>query len=315
MAKTKILFGTDFHGSEVCFRKVFNLAERIKADIVILGGDWTGKAFVPIVESASGYRAELLGNELTASTRPELEEMEKQIRFNGFYSFRCDEDEYEAISTSASERDRLFQEVMIKSVERWIDIAEEKLNGSDRICVSLPGNDDVWEIDAALDRSTRVLNSDGRLIDCGDLSIMGFGGSNPTPWDTPRESSEQVIAERLQEIVGDSDGPLLANIHVPPYHSTLDQAPQLNENLEMVKEGGSPVMIPVGSTAVREFIEARQPLVGFHGHVHESKSHNKLGSSLVVNPGSEYSSGVLQAVSVTVDTKKRKVRGHQFISG
>lgn len=315
MRNLKIVFGTDFHGSETCFRKMFNLADRVKADVVVLGGDWTGKALVPVVEHGGEHRADMLGQRLTAQTAAELAELEKKVHFNGFYTYRCKEEEYRAIADDETLRDRAFRNAMLRSVERWIDIAEDKLRGSQRVCVSLPGNDDDWEIDAALDRSDRVLNSDGRVVEGDGFSIIGLGVSNPTPWKTARELPEQEILTRLRKVAPDTDEVLIANVHVPPYRSTLDEAPQLNEQLEMVKQAGSPVMIPVGSTAVRDFLQERQPAIGLHGHVHESRSHTRLGSCLAVNPGSDYASGVLQAVVVTVDLKKRKVRGHQYVSG
>ena len=338
MRNLKVVFATDFHGSEVCFRKTFNLAERANADVVVLGGDWTGKALLPIVRGGgratgdgkgtgggrsgsgvggvSGYRAELLGQTVTPQSEAELLELEQRTRFNGFYPFRCEQDEYEAMLASEELRDEVFKREMVRSVERWLEIAEQKLAGTGRVCVSLPGNDDEWAIDEALNASTRVRNSDQQLIDIGDeLQLLGFGASNRTPWDTPRELDEQQIYERLTALAADSTRPLITNIHVPPYRSTLDNAPRLTDDLQIVKQAGVPVMIPVGSTAVRRFLEEAQPCVGLHGHIHESRSHAKLGDTLVVNPGSVYSTGVLQAVVVTIDLNKQRVRGHQFVSG
>jgi Icc-related predicted phosphoesterase len=315
MRDLKIVFATDFHGSEVCFRKVFNLAERAAADAVVLGGDWTGKALLPMIRTKSGYRTELLGQVVQTSSEQELAELEKRVRFNGFYPFRCEQDEYDAMLASDDLRDELFTREMVHSVERWIDIAEDKLSGSERICVSLPGNDDEWAIDEALNKSTRVLNSDQTVIDAGDYRILGFGASNETPWKTPRELSEDDIYGRLTALAQGAEEPLIANLHVPPFRSTLDNAPQLTENLEIVKEAGVPVIVPVGSRGVRRFLEEAQPCLGLHGHIHESRSHAKLGDCFVLNPGSEYSSGVLRAAVITVDLKKRRVKGHQFVSG
>jgi uncharacterized protein len=59
-------------------------------------------------------------------------------------------------------------------------------------------------------------------------------------------------------------------------------------------------MGPVGSTAVRDFILSEQPLLGLHGHVHESKAAQNLGRTLCINPGSEYTAGVLSCVIVSL---------------
>ena len=52
--KVRLFFATDVHGSEVCWRKFINSAKHYEADVLILGGDMTGKAVVPIVDSARG---------------------------------------------------------------------------------------------------------------------------------------------------------------------------------------------------------------------------------------------------------------------
>ena len=74
-----------------------------------------------------------------------------------------------------------------------------------------------------------------------------------------------------------------------------------------------PILTSVGSTAVRSAIEKFQPLLGLHGHIHESKGSIKIGRTLCVNPGSEYSEGVLKGVMMNLDEKG--VRSFQFTSG
>jgi Icc-related predicted phosphoesterase len=313
----KILFATDFHGAEVCFRKLFNLAPRAKADVIVIGGDLCGKALVPLVDRHGVYEGEFLGRRFALESSSELQEMEKRIRFNGFYPLRCDHDEYRRLQADPAHLEAVMDRELTATVERWLEIADEKLNGSDAICVSIPGNDDEPAIDAALNSSSRVRNVDGKLIDFGEFQVMGYGASNRTPWNSPREFSEEVILQRLRETGAtmDPDRPLVANIHVPPYRSTLDEAPMIDDELRPVLKGGNPVSAPVGSHAVRSFIEEYQPLVSLHGHIHESRSATRIGRTLAVNPGSDYSSGTLQAVIVSVDLRKNKAKGHQFISG
>ncbi|MBS1882835.1 MAG: metallophosphoesterase, partial [Actinobacteria bacterium] len=77
---------------------------------------------------------------------------------------------------------------------------------------------------------------------------------------------------------------------------------------------GEPRMVPVGSTAVREGIERFQPLLGLHGHVHESQGTTRLGRSLCINPGSTYEQGRLDGVIVELNRRKG-VKGYQFTSG
>lgn len=313
----RILFATDFHGAEVCFRKLFNLAPRAKADVIVIGGDLCGKGLVPLVERNGSFSGQFLGTPFDVPAGEQTEEIEKRIRFNGFYPYRCSPEEIERLRSEPEHLAAAMDGALVSTVERWMSLADEKLADTGAICVSIPGNDDELVIDAALDASTRVQNCDGRLLDFGEFQMVGFGASNPTPWNSPREFPEEEIERRLDAAVDgvDPDRPLLANIHVPPYRSTLDDAPLVDEQLRPVIKGGNPVAGPVGSHAVRSFIERYQPLVSLHGHIHESRSASRIGGTLAINPGSDYSSGTLQAVIVSIDLRKRKVKGHQFISG
>ncbi len=72
-------------------------------------------------------------------------------------------------------------------------------------------------------------------------------------------------------------------------------------------------MVSVGSNAVRSAIEKYQPLVGLHGHIHESRSAQKIGRTMCINPGSEYGEGVLRGV--IVDLSKQKLENYTFTIG
>ena len=50
-------------------------------------------------------------------------------------------------------------------------------------------------------------------------------------------------------------------------------------------------------------------------HLHESRGTFKLGKTLCINPGSEYSEGVLRGAMVQLNEKKRKLKSTQFLSG
>ena len=73
------------------------------------------------------------------------------------------------------------------------------------------------------------------------------------------------------------------------------------------------MMMSVGSHAVRSAIEKNQPLLGLHGHIHESKGIANIGRTLCINAGSEYSQGILRAAIVNLE--KDKVKGYMLISG
>jgi Icc-related predicted phosphoesterase len=82
-------------------------------------------------------------------------------------------------------------------------------------------------------------------------------------------------------------------------------APKLDEKLTPVLgPGAAPIMIPVGSPSVRSAIEKFQPLLGLHGHIHEARGTIKLGKTLCINPGSEYTEGILRGALVDIDGNK-----------
>ena len=75
----------------------------------------------------------------------------------------------------------------------------------------------------------------------------------------------------------------------------IDQAPKLDEKAQVKIRYGSPEMVPVGSKSVRQAMEEYQPLLGLHGHIHESTGLERIGRTLCVNPGSSYMQGMLNA--------------------
>ena len=103
------------------------------------------------------------------------------------------------------------------------------------------------------------------------------------------------------------------NIHVPPRDSGIDDAPYLDADLRPQIGPQGVVMAAAGSSAVRTLITKYQPLLALHGHIHESKGVAKIGRTLCLNPGSEYSEGILRGLLVTVDGDR--VETHMMTSG
>jgi Icc-related predicted phosphoesterase len=205
---------------------------------------------------------------------------------------------------------------MEKTFAHWLDIAEEKLAKSGLPCYVMPGNDDAWVIDKAFREDGRVHNCDRKLVDLGQgYTMISLGYANPTPWDSPREVPEEKLAEMIEEMAAQVPDMSRAifNLHVPPYASELDTAPLLDAELRPQRMAGQPIMVPVGSQAVRAAIEKYQPLVGLHGHIHESKGAKRLGRTLCLNPGSSYNSGQIDGVIVVLEDDK--VKRSQFVVG
>lgn len=317
MAATRsIYFVADIHGSEVCWRKFLNAARFYGVDTVVVGGDVTGKALVPLVRRSDGrVEARIGGRVQVGRTDEEVAALEERVRFNGFYPYRCDEADYERLAADDAHREEVFTGIMADTLRDWLRLADERLAGTGITAIVIPGNDDGWYVDGVLAESSTILNPDGRVLDLGDVQVLGFGPSNRTPWNTHRELDEADIDRCLRELEASTDPskPLIAVIHVPPYNSRLDIAPKLRPDLSIVVEGGETVMVPVGSTAVRSFIDRVQPLVSLHGHIHESRGVAKIGRTLAVNPGSTYSTGALNGAIVTL--RGREVQSHQLVVG
>jgi Icc-related predicted phosphoesterase len=312
----RLYYAGDIHGSETCWRKFLNAAEFYGVEVLILGGDITGKALVPLVERRSGeWSAHVLGRDEVARGEEAVAELEKRIRFNGFYPYRCSEDEYRRLEDDPGYRDEVVLRVTRHEIDRWVRLADEKLTGADVRCLVMPGNDDEFEIDEVLGSGERLENPDGRVVRVGDYQLFSSAWANPTPWDSPRELPEDELEAKLEELAArlEPDVPTIFNLHCPPYDSGLDRAPQLTDDLRVVRKGGEPVIVPVGSTAVRAVIERRQPVLGLHGHIHESRGEATLGRTLCLNPGSIYAEGVIDGVVVELDGD-RVVR-HQFVQG
>ena len=274
----KVFFATDIHGSEVCWRKFLNAAAFYKVDLVVLGGDVTGKAMVPIVAYPGGrWQVTVRGQAYTLESESELEEIKKQIRNAGSYPAMVSPDELQDLSKTEGAVDRRFTVEMTQSLDRWLDMADGKLRGGEIPCILNGGNDDIWEIDDIIEQSPCVSFGEGKMLDLDGFSLISMGWTNPTPWDTFREAPEPQLAAKIETVVSqipDMERAIF-NFHAPPYGTGLDEAPALDGNLRPMHGGA--VMKPVGSTAVRDAILKHQPMLSVHGHIHESRGGQEDG--------------------------------------
>ena len=311
----RIFFATDVHGSETCWRKFLRCGEFYGADVIVLGGDMTGKALVPIVENPDGtYHTYLQEQRHDFEGEEELARYEKMIRERGLYPFRTTEDDLADLAADPEELDRLFNEEMLKTVDQWVALADERLTHSDVRCFVCPGNDDCLEVDDVLAKSKRLELAEGKVLDVGGgFELLSTGWSNRTPWQTHREEDETDLAKRIEAMLAETQSAperLIFNFHCPPRDTSLDEAPKLDDEMAIVAH----TTAHVGSTAVREAIESVEPLLSLHGHIHESRGAVRLGRTLAVNPGSSYEQGVLLGAIVELDGKS-KVKRYQLTTG
>jgi uncharacterized protein len=310
----RLFFATDIHGSEACFRKFVNAGAVYGADVVVLGGDITGKALVPLVGGSRGWTMAFDGERLTTDSREEVDAWRRRVRDVGAYVTEVSEDENDRMRTDAVFRGRKFTEAMAASLRDWVRLATARLRPAGTRCIIGLGNDDEVELADAL-KSDWVIAPEGSVIELDGHEVVTWGWSNRTPWDSPREQDEDDLLEAIRVMTGQLRDPsrTLFNIHVPPWRSGLDIAPAIDESFRPKTEGGQMVMIPVGSTAVRAAIEEVQPLVGLHGHVHDSQGRAKIGRTMCLNPGSDYQRGVLRGALLQIH--KQKVKNWAFTNG
>jgi Icc-related predicted phosphoesterase len=314
--RTVLYFATDLHGSEKCFRKFLNGGKVYGADIMVLGGDVAGKAIQAMTHAGgSTYECTFRGAHYAIEEGSELTELEQLISDFGYYPYRAEPGELEAMQ-AAGTMEGLFLELMRQRLERWMQLANERLRPLDIPVYWMLGNDDPDELEAILDDAPWGTHCEEKVLRLkSGHEFLSLGYSNVTPWNSYRELAEEEIERRVMALCGQLEDPSRAifNLHAPPFDSGLDEAPMLDANLTVQSAAGQVKMGPVGSTAVRTVIERVQPLLGLHGHIHESYGSRQIGKTLCINPGSDYGTGILNGFIATLEPDR--VVAHQFVRG
>lgn len=299
---TSIFYSSDLHGSDRCWRKFLAAARFYKVDTLIMGGDLTGKAMVPISYEADGsYTARFLGERRRASSDEQLSQLQDAIRHNGMYPWVASPTEVQLHRDDDAARDRLFETVMLDELRRWIALADKKSEEAGIEIFAIAGNDDPWVCDKVLAASERLRPCEDRLVKVAGHEMISCSMVNPTPWDSPREMQESALYDHLRNLAEQVSDPSQAifMFHAPPHGSGLDTAREINpDDLTVVMRNGQPHEIPVGSKAVRQIIEEYQPLLSLHGHIHESRGITTIGRTTCINPGSDYASGQIRGALV-----------------
>jgi uncharacterized protein len=320
---TKLFFVTDVHGSETTFRKFVNSGQFYGVDVLVLGGDIAGKIVVPILDLGGGrYRATIQSLTHELDSPEAIAEFQKRAGKLGQYTAIVSPDEYDALKQDPDKVDVLYHRLAAERLAAWVRLAEERLAGTGIRCYITGGNDDSVDVLEVIDREAGevVVNCEDKtvLIDDEGHTMVSLGLSNPTPWNTPREVSDEELHGHIERIVAGIDdfSRVIFNFHAPPKDSSLDTAAELDWSTDppkVITSGGTPVMYGAGSAAVRQAIEKYQPLLSLHGHIHESRGQIPIGRTVAVNPGSEYGEGLLRGAIITLGPDK--VETVQLTSG
>jgi Icc-related predicted phosphoesterase len=318
---TRIFFAADLHGSQPTFRKFLGAAAFYETHALVFGGDLMGKALVPIVRSNGVFRAHFQGRDHEFEADG-LDAFTRSVELPGFYWHVFEPDEYEQVKVDELAQLGWFHRLASERLQEWIVLAEERLAGTGVRMYLTGGNDDEPAVLEVLERhdGQNVVACEDRVVELDDeYTMITVGLSTVTPWDTPREASEEVIAaaiDRSAASVADVDR-CVFNLHCPPKDTPIDTCLKLEkrpgELPKPIREGGRFVTTGGGSAAVREAVGHYQPLVALHGHIHESAGRFRIGRTQCFNPGSEYVQGTLNGWIVAL--KSGKLSGYQHTAG
>jgi Icc-related predicted phosphoesterase len=318
----RLFFATDLHASEACFRKFLAAARVYEVDLLVLGGDVMGKALVPlvgdtegsVVRAGLGREAPLLEGEGAIAT------FTRRVADEGSYAVRVSRERAEQLHADPDELHAELAVAARRRLESWARLAEERLAERGTRCYVTGGNDDPEDVLDLLRRppGSPLVFCEGAVEELGEgISILSLGYSNPTPWKTPRELSEEELSRRIRALATQAPDirRTIFNLHVPPIGTGLDRCPVLDTSSDppaVVRVGGEVQYFDAGSTAVRGALEEFQPFLSLHGHIHESRGATRLGRTLALNPGSEYSTAALKGAIATLDVERPSF---QFTTG
>ncbi len=296
----KIYFSADAHGSTYVWRKWISVVTVYKPDILILAGDLTGKAFVPLVKQKdSSHSCSYFGGKFNLKTEQEVKDMMERLESAGAYPFIATPDDIQELKSDEKKLDELMEKEIRGRLQKWMEMLVDKVDTNSVMTIAMPGNDDFLTMDQVIIdfEEKGVVYPVGRVVELPyGYEMISLDYVNPTPWNTDREMDEKTLSKKIDELVSEVKDPNRAvfNFHCPPFQTQLDLAPKLDRSMRPVIVAGSVVMVHCGSKAVRKAIERYQPLIGLHGHIHESFASDKIKDTPIVNPGSEYSEGILR---------------------
>lgn len=301
----RIFFSTDIHGATSVWRKWLRVPETHQVDVLLLCGDLAGKAMVPIIRGYDGtHKVFYHGENHILETEDQVATMQAKLCEEGWYSIRCTQEEVEDWTSNRDQLAKIFSNLIEERIAQWMQMLVKKINLASTKAVIMPGNDDPYEMDQVI----RSFEEEGviwcldRVVEIAGLEMISLAEVNPTPWNTPREAKEGRLSKTIGQLIRKLREPdrAIFNFHCPPYGTRLDLAPELDKNMRPVTMAGQVNYIHAGSKAVRKAIEEYQPQIGLHGHIHESPGMERIGSTTIVNPGSEYGEGILRGYIIEV---------------
>ncbi len=301
----RILFVTDTHAATIILNKAINAVHKYNISHLIIAGDITGKELRPIIDiGGNNFDVNFRGKRETV-TSDQLPGIKKNFEDYGYYFFECDELKLKELQTNEGQVSSLIEKCALDRLENWLDTLLKRIDLTSTCVMVTPGNDDSFELDSLLNSYEKkgIFSTNVAPDIFQSNEIITIDHVPHTQWSTPRELSERQLKNLISEKVNKLNNPEKAifNIHCPPYNTQLDLVPELDNFQKRKVFPGGYNYIHVGSTAVRECIENFQPLLGLHGHIHESSGEEKIGKTVCLNPGTEYKIGGFSSYIVEIN--------------
>jgi len=313
---SRVLFVTDPHGADAVLEKSFRAIREYEVSLYILAGDLSAKDIRPIVRVGDGRYLADRGGRHVELAESDVGEIERLFSSTGHYHFRCSPDELEDLKANEDRVVRLIDEKTLEKLAYWADQILASVDFRKTRVLMTPGNDDLRDVDDLLRQlEDRGIHSHiNQPVSIGANEVVSLDYSNPTPWHTPREVTESELSDKIEELVQRLARPdnAIFNFHCPPRRTKLDLAPELDGNLKPVVGLGAIRSVHVGSSAVRTAIERHQPVLGLHGHIHESPGEETIGRTVCLNPGSEYFDGTMHAYIIELSNDGNVASYHRI---
>ncbi len=312
MTGTRVFFATDIHGSERCFRKFLNAGNVYGARVLILGGDFAGGPIIPIVRKVDGaYSCWVGGKELRPKSQDEVDSVLRAIRDSGSYPYIVDYQEAQDLDDNVDSKRRLLRELARRQIQDWVELSVGRLRGTGMTCCLPLDTDNIIENERSLEGGGEIVNSRGRVVEIGEgYEMVTPKTSHHWLESDSMQADEDATMKEIESLAAKVKNPgrSIFNIHRPPVNTAIDQTPG---SLTVSRCCGQ--LVSSGSAATRRMIEEYQPLMGVHGHFHESRGVAKVGKTLCFNPGSEYESGILRGL--ICDLENDSIKSYLLTSG
>ncbi len=313
---TRVLFISDVHGSTPVFTKALGAAAAYKAQILVHGGDIIGKYITPFFHDNGSVQVEIMGAQRNPKNEAETRDAEAEISRIGSYSYHTTRDQWKELLAKPEAMTDVFFKLSNERLASWVRLAEEKLKPLGIHLFLNIGNDDFQDLGKTIEASSYVAYPNNKVLPLDeDHEMLSLGNTNITPWKCEGDLEESDLQRMLDALAAKLQSPERAvfNLHCPPADTKMDVAPLLDSQLRPVYlPGGEPQMVHVGCKAVRALIQRVQPMLGLHGHIHESRGYEKIGRTMCFNPGSEYTIGMLS--SLLLNLSRDKVESFMFLS-